>query len=124
MMRAAFAGAEVEPDTAIVAQARNDPKDRHVLAGAVASNAGLIVTLNLRHFPTWALAPYDLSAQSPDSFLLALTDVASARIGRILRELAADYDRPPRTVTEVLERLGRHAPGFAAEWLARLGAQG
>ena len=40
--------------------------DRHVLAAAVRSGAQTIVTLNLRHFPDAALAPWDVVAQSPD----------------------------------------------------------
>jgi predicted nucleic acid-binding protein len=35
----------------------NDPKDRHVLATAVATNAQAIVTLNLKHFSSDACIP-------------------------------------------------------------------
>lgn len=49
-----------------------DPDDRHVLAAAIQANADAIVTKNLRHFPTAALAPYGIEAMHPHDFVLAL----------------------------------------------------
>lgn len=48
----------------------NDPKDRHVLAAAVHAKARIIVTFNIRHFQSAALAPWKVTALTPDSFLV------------------------------------------------------
>lgn len=47
-----------------------DENDRHVLAAAIAGQADVIVTLNLRDFPGRTLARYGLRAEHPDPFLL------------------------------------------------------
>ena len=48
-----------------------DANDRHVLAAAIHGGASVIVTWNLKHFPTKALKPHGVAAQSPDNFLSA-----------------------------------------------------
>lgn len=50
-----------------------DPNDRHVLAGAVASSASLILTFNMRDFPGSALEPHGIAAVHPDHFLALLS---------------------------------------------------
>jgi hypothetical protein len=49
-----------------------DPDDRHVLAAAIAGKAELIVTWNLKHFPTADLRSHSVAAISPDDFLVGL----------------------------------------------------
>ncbi|MCW1410784.1 MULTISPECIES: PIN domain-containing protein [Rhizobium] len=49
-----------------------DPDDRHVLAAAIAGKASVIVTWNLKDFPTRDLRPYGVTSQSPDDFLADL----------------------------------------------------
>ena len=49
-----------------------DPDDRHVLAAAIAGKASLIVTWNLKDFPTRDLASHGVASQSPDDFLTGL----------------------------------------------------
>lgn len=51
------------------------PKDRHVLAAAIRCEADLIVTFNIRHFPSEALAPFDVEAMSPGAFLTCLYEI-------------------------------------------------
>ncbi len=50
-LRRHFPEAWVEGFDAFIAAMTNDPGDRHVLAAAVRSHSGLIVTYNRRHFP-------------------------------------------------------------------------
>ena len=119
MMRSAFPDAEVHPAPDLVARMQNHPNDRHVLAGAVVAGAKLIVTSNLRHFPPAALAPYGVVVRSPDAFLLELAAADPDLMEQILADQAASYDRPSRTVSEVLDRLVAQVPSFVAAWRHR-----
>jgi hypothetical protein len=53
-----------------------DPDDRHVVAAAIAAGASVILTWNLRDFPTRELKKHGLVRQNPDTFLTALYDKA------------------------------------------------
>lgn len=60
----------------------NDPKDRHVLAAAVASGAQVVVTLNLKDFPPESCEPLAIEPLHPDVFLMdlyGLDDAAQER---------------------------------------------
>lgn len=70
--RAYWPESEIASDPALEARLwLPDPADAHVLATAVSGQSSTIVTLNLRDFPSRALAPENVSAQSPDDFLMA-----------------------------------------------------
>ena len=51
-----------------------DPDDRHVLAAALAAEAQIILTMNLRDFPSSDLSPHGVVALHPDGFLCELYD--------------------------------------------------
>jgi len=51
-----------------------DPNDRHVVAAGIATNASLILTWNLRHFPENELRKFSLRKMTPDAFLCGLFD--------------------------------------------------
>lgn len=87
-------------------------KDRHVLAAAVACNARIIVTLNLKDFPPVALKPFEIEAQSPDMFLTQLFYAESRGMVKLLIEQAGDLHRPAKTLSELLETLSPNAPSF------------
>jgi predicted nucleic acid-binding protein len=53
-----------------------DPDDRHVVAAAIAAGASVILTWNLRDFPTKELKKHGLVRQTPDVFLTDLYDKA------------------------------------------------
>lgn len=113
-LREAFPEAEVSDYQHLTATMPNDPKDRHVLAAAVASGAALIVTANLRDFPATALAPYHVAAQSPDDCLTSLLVAHPDVMTRVIVEQAGDLHNPPQTPQYVLTKLALHAPTFAA----------
>jgi predicted nucleic acid-binding protein len=88
----------------------NDPKDRHVLAAAVASGAQVIVTNNLRDFPKEALESFGVEAQPPDDFLTHLYHLDSDGLRKLLERQAQDLLSPPKTTAELLSTLEQHAP--------------
>ena len=92
----------------------NHPKDRHVLAAAIACEASIIVTENLRDFPSSSLQPYGIRALSSDEFLLLLLERNPTKLVRVVRELAGRYRNPPMTIDDLLARISRHAPEFVA----------
>jgi hypothetical protein len=82
-----------------------DLDDRHVVAAAIRCGAQVIVTSNLRDFPSEALARYGIEAQHPDDFVMYLLGLDPALVARIIREQAAALNKPARTVAELLETL-------------------
>jgi predicted nucleic acid-binding protein len=72
LLKNAFPEAMVEVSPELIAVMSNDPGDRHVLAAAVVAQATVIVTFNLKHFPSIALNPWGIEAQHPDVFLTHL----------------------------------------------------
>ncbi|MGH2458052.1 MAG: PIN domain-containing protein [Chloroflexota bacterium] len=111
-MRRAFPQAMVEGYTHRVAELETHPDDRHVLAAAIVADAGVIVTANLRHFPVAALAPHDVIALDPDTFLFDLVGRAPLTLARVILDQAADLQNPPATPGDILTRLHGHTPRF------------
>jgi predicted nucleic acid-binding protein len=92
----------------------NDPKDRHVLAAAVASEAQAVITMNLRDFPAASTEPYGIEAQHPDEFLMVLHAMDPDFAVELVRRQAADLKNPPHSVEDVLDMLALTVPTFAA----------
>lgn len=122
-MQEVFEDAWVE-DTAIAhleSSMSNDPKDRHVLAAAVVSEAQTIVTLNVKDFRAASVEPYGIQVQHPDEFLLGLFGLNPDLAVSIIRDQAAALKRPPLTAAEVLDRLAvAGVPEFSAAVRAQL----
>jgi predicted nucleic acid-binding protein len=123
VLRQAFPEATVTGYARLIGAMTNHPKDRHVLAAAVAGKAQVIVTLNrrdfpqaalARHLPTESIAPFAIDVQDPDTFLLSLWRRDAAQLTAIIVQQAADLGAPPVTPMEELARIARQAPRFAA----------
>ena len=84
-----------------------DPNDRHVLAAAIRGQANVIVTLNLRDFPSDVLAPFGIEAQHPDEFVLHLLDLAPGAVVAAAENHRQSLKNPSKTVSEYLETLER-----------------
>ncbi len=114
-MTAAFEGASVRP-TAIdrlEPSMTNDMKDRHVLAAAVASNAQVIVRLNLKDFPPESCEPLAIESLHPDAFLMDLYGLDGRVVHEAVVRQAARLRRPPMLLDELLDRLAVTVPRFA-----------
>ncbi|MFC9840363.1 putative toxin-antitoxin system toxin component, PIN family [Rhodococcus sp. NPDC127530] len=113
-MRRAFPFAEEESRGCreLIPAMINDPKDRHVLAAAVRSGAGVIVTANLADFPPAALDPFDVEAIHPDEFLCDQLDLDPEAVFECMNVMVAKNMLPPRTVGELLQSLERLTPRF------------
>src|SRR5471030_1501334 len=81
-----------------------DPDDRHVLAAAIRSNADVIVTLNLKDFPSEVLAEFGIEALHPDDFISDLFDLNSVALNAVRLQRNA-LKNPPMTTEEFLEML-------------------
>jgi hypothetical protein len=112
-----FADAWVEGYGAFIQAMTNHPKDRHVLAAAVACGAQTIVTFNLKNFPANALAPWSVEAQSPDEFLIHQYHLDPKTVFTVVREQAQQHggwdrlmDIHNKTVPQFVSLLSRHSP--------------
>ena len=65
-----------------------DPDDRHVLAAAIRGHADVIVTMNLRDFPSDTIGPFGIEAQHPDEFILHLLDLAPGAVAAAAEVIA------------------------------------
>jgi len=82
-----------------------DPDDRHVLAAAIHARADVIVTYNLRDFPSETLKVYGLEAQHPDDFIRDLADLAPEAVALSAHKCRIRLRNPPKTAEEYLNVL-------------------
>lgn len=86
-----------------------DENDRHVLAAAIASQASVIVTANLKDFPEEVLKSYSIDVQHPDEFLSHLIDLEPWKFCAIVHQQRLSLRKPPQSAEELLdtfEKLG------------------
>jgi predicted nucleic acid-binding protein len=109
-----FPEARVTQDyNSLIETMTNDPKDRHVLAAAVASGSQTIVTFNLHDFPAQALTPFGIEVQMPDDFLTTFAQFDLQQMIDIVEQQAQDLRNPSKTVPNLLDTLAQHVPTFA-----------
>jgi predicted nucleic acid-binding protein len=84
-----------------------DPDDRHVLAAAIRCRAEVIVTFNLKDFPTESLNGYDIEAIHPDDFIADLWDLDQAAVLSAVQNQRRSLKNPPLTGQEYLEMVLR-----------------
>ncbi len=86
-----------------------DPKDRHVLAAAIKSNANIIVTNNLRDFPYEYLESFELKALSVDDFLTDIIDLNPTLAIAAFKQMVINRTNPAMdefTVLDILRKRG------------------
>ena len=82
-----------------------DPKDRHILAAAIRTNADVIVTFNLKDFPPDYIKSYNIEVQHPDSFITGLISLNKEKSYQAFKNQVSNLKNPPRTIKEVMETL-------------------
>lgn len=86
-----------------------DPNDRHVLAAAIRTRAGVIVTFNLDDFPNDYLGQFGIAAQHPDEFITHLIDLSPGAVCAAVKRQRESLQNPPKSVTELLDALSRQS---------------
>lgn len=97
-----------------------DPKDCHVLAAAIKTNANIIVTNNLKDFPEKYLDSFGLTAKNADDFLTDIIDLNPDKAITAFREMVLCKRNPAMDEFEVLENLRRNRLEDTANYLHAL----
>lgn len=97
-----------------------DPRDCHVLAAAIKTNANVIVTNNLKDFPATYLASFGLTAKSPDDFLTDIIDLDTEQAIRAFKEMVLYRRNPAMDEFEVLDSLRKSGLTDTANYLHAL----
>jgi hypothetical protein len=79
-----------------------DPKDAHVLAAALKTQASAIVTENLKHFPEDILTPLNMNARSPDCFIADTIALEEGRYVAAIKRMRERLKKAARTAEELL----------------------
>lgn len=118
-----FPDARVTGYEDLIGSMTNHPKDRHVLAAAIAGRADMLVTENLRDFPPESVLHLGITVAGQDDFLLGLPELYPDAVLDALRRQASRYRREPRNVAALLGILsgpGQGCPEFARQCRALL----
>jgi hypothetical protein len=94
-----------------------DEDDRHVLAAAIKAGAQVIVTYNVRDFPSETLSEYDIEAQHPDDFILYQKEENLSLVIEKLRRCRMEFHNPPYSVEEFNQRLRTSELPLTASWI-------
>ena len=109
VVREHFPEAMVNGHEIFVELAKNDPKDRHVLAAALKSNCEVIVTFNLKDFPRETLSGYGIRAEHPSEFLINLYNIDP---GIFVTKLVGIATQRQINLRLVIENLSKSLPAF------------
>src|SRR6478735_919501 len=81
--------------------------DRHVLAAAIRAGAQVIVTDNLKHFPSAALDPFGISAKGSDDFLVDQYYLSERAVRTAITLIVRSWKSGTGTEEDVYRRLER-----------------
>ena len=82
-----------------------DPNDRHILAAAIHAKAQVIVTNNLKDFPSAVLEPFGIQARNADNFIWGVLETNKAAVIQVLRTIQSRLRKPPVAMAEYLTTL-------------------
>ena len=72
-----------------------DPKDHHILHAAIRCQAPMLVTDNIRDFPSDVLKPHAIEIATADDFIVDTIDLDSVRAAKAVKGLRMRLDNPP-----------------------------
>ena len=96
-----------------------DPDDRHVVAAAIFARAEVIVTFNLKDFPTVSLQAFNVQAQHPDDFVLSVIDIDGNAVCEAARRQRENLQHPKKSVDQLLDGLEKIGLVKTVEFLRR-----
>ena len=79
-----------------------DSDDRHVLAAAIHSQSSVILTFNLKDFPSNILDRYNITAQHPDRLIVNLFIAHPIEMMQVVSYCHDRLKNPPKTINEYL----------------------
>ena len=94
-----------------------DPKDRHVLAAAIKTNANIIVTNNIKDFPEEYLQSFSLRTTTTDNFLTDTIDLNPKQAVDAFREMVLNKKNPPLDKYQVLDQMRKIGLTDSANYL-------
>ncbi len=97
-----------------------DPKDRHVLAAAIKTNANIIVTNNLNDFPNTYLSNFGLTAKSADDFITDTIDLNQDIAIEAFKDMVLNRTNPDLDEFQLLEILRHNGLQNSADYLHSL----
>jgi PIN domain len=94
-----------------------DPNDRHVLAAAIKGKAQVIITKNLRDFPTETTKAFEVEVMHPDVFVHHLLQLEPRPVIQTIKAIKAALKNPPKSHLEILNTLEQQEMPLTADWL-------
>jgi predicted nucleic acid-binding protein len=80
-----------------VAEGIPDQGDAHVIAAALKTQAAMIVTDNLKHFPQEILSPLNIEVRSADAFIADTIALETGRAVAAIRKMRMRLKKPEKT---------------------------
>jgi hypothetical protein len=82
-----------------------DPKDAHVVAAAIKTQASMIVTENLKDFPPENLAALNIETKSADEFIADTIALDEGRAVAAFRQMRERLNKPEITAEQLLLKM-------------------
>jgi predicted nucleic acid-binding protein len=97
-----------------------DEDDRHVLAAAIKDKVDVIVTSNVKDFPTAVIKEFGIEIQHPDEFIVNLIQSDQSKVIAAFTNQVNNLKNPPKTKQQVLETLTNAGLGKSTALLKTL----
>jgi predicted nucleic acid-binding protein len=97
-----------------------DPKDCHVMAAAIKTNANIIVTNNLKDFPIKYLDTFGLKAKTADDFLTDIIDLNHSQALAAFNDMVLNKKNPNLNEFQILDLLRNSNLKDTADYLHTL----